>query len=108
MKFGKTKYIIRTHNLLKTSCDGCITVDDENTYNRMNLAMFNFYKALLIPSQNPFTMILILRYWMKQKLLCHVDAFIQVIAWITSSIKCLNNPFKQQKLTYQKHSQVCF
>ena len=54
MKFGKTKYIIRMHNLLKTSCDGCITVDDENTYNRMNLAMFNFYKALLIPSQKSF------------------------------------------------------
>ena len=54
MKLCKTKYIIRTQNLLKTSCDGCITVGDEKTYNRMNLAMFNFYKALFIPSQKSF------------------------------------------------------
>ena len=54
MKLGKIKYIIRTQNLLKISCDGYITISNENIYNRMNLAMFNFYKALFIPSQKSF------------------------------------------------------
>ena len=29
IKFNKTKYIIKTQNLLKTSCNGCITLTDE-------------------------------------------------------------------------------
>ena len=54
MKFDKTKYIIKTQNLLKTSCDGCITLTDEKTYNRMNLAFFNFCKSLFIPAHKSF------------------------------------------------------
>ena len=49
LKLGKTKYIIKTQNLIKSSCDGCIAVDDEITYNRMNKAMFNFNKSLFNP-----------------------------------------------------------
>ena len=54
LKLGKTKFIIKTQNLIKSSCDGCIAVDDEITYNRMNKAMFNFNKSLLNPLHKSF------------------------------------------------------
>ena len=54
LKLGKTKYIINTQNLIKSSCDGCIAVDDEITYNRMNKAMFNFNKSLFNPIHKSF------------------------------------------------------
>jgi hypothetical protein len=54
LKLGKTKFIIKTQNLIKSSCDGCIAVDDEITYNRMNKAMFNFNKSLFNPLHKSF------------------------------------------------------
>ena len=46
LKLDKVKYIIKTQNLIKSSADGCIAVRDEQTYNRMNEAMFRFNKSL--------------------------------------------------------------
>ena len=54
LKFGKTKFILKTQNLIKSSCDGCIAVDDEITYNSMNKAMFNFNKSLFNPLHKSF------------------------------------------------------
>ena len=54
LKLGKTKFILKTQNLIKSSCDGCIAVDDEITYNRMNKAMFNFNKSLFNPLHKSF------------------------------------------------------
>ena len=49
LRLKKVKYIIKTQNLVKSSPDGCITVRDEITYNKMNEAMFKFNKSLLNP-----------------------------------------------------------
>ena len=49
LRLQKVKYIIKTQNLVKSSPDGCITVRDEITYNRMNEAMFKFNKSLFNP-----------------------------------------------------------
>ena len=46
MKSNNSKYTIKTQDLVKTSADGCIAVSNENTYNNMNLAFFNFHKPL--------------------------------------------------------------
>ena len=54
MKFNKIKYTIQTQNLLKTSCDGCITVSEEQVYSNMNLAFFNFYSQVFNPAHNSF------------------------------------------------------
>ena len=54
MKFNKIKYIIKTQNLVKTSADGCIAVSNENTYNNMNLAFFNFHKSLFNVAHKSF------------------------------------------------------
>ena len=49
LRMNKVKYIIKTQNLIKSSADGCIAVDDEDVYNKMNLAMYNFNKSLFNP-----------------------------------------------------------
>ena len=49
LKMNKVKYTIKTQNLIKSSIDGCIAVDDEEVYNIMNLAMYNFNKSLFNP-----------------------------------------------------------
>jgi len=40
--------------LIKSSPDGCIAVRDEQTYNRMNEAMFKFNKSLFNPLHKSF------------------------------------------------------
>lgn len=54
LDFNNVRYIIKTQNLLKDSCDGCITLNDEKTYNNMNVAFFNFNKALFNPLHTSF------------------------------------------------------
>ena len=54
LKLGDVKYIIKTQNLVKSSVDGCIAVRDEQTYNRMNEAMFRFNKSLINPLHKSF------------------------------------------------------
>ena len=54
MKLDQVKYVIKTRNLVKSSVDGCIAVRDEQTYNRMNEAMFKFNKSLLNPLHKSF------------------------------------------------------
>ena len=54
IKLGETTYIIKTQNLVKTSADGCIAVQDEQTYNRMNETMFRFNKSLCNPLHKSF------------------------------------------------------
>jgi hypothetical protein len=54
MKLNKTKYIIKTQNLVKTSADGCIAVSNETAYNNMNLAFFNFHKSLFKVAHKSF------------------------------------------------------
>jgi hypothetical protein len=54
MKLNKTKYIIKTQNLVKTSADGCIAVSNETAYNNMNLAFFNFHKSLFKVTHKSF------------------------------------------------------
>eukprot|EP00438_Fugacium_kawagutii_P012227 Skav223953 [mRNA] locus=scaffold798:243805:247131:- [translate_table: standard] len=54
LDFSKVRYVIKTQNLLKDTCDGCITLDDEKTYNNMNVAFFNFNKALFNPLHKSF------------------------------------------------------
>ena len=54
LKLDKVKYIIKTQNLIKSSADGCIAVRDEQTYNRMNEAMFRFNKSLFNPLHKSF------------------------------------------------------
>ena len=54
LKLGKTKFIIKTQNLIKSSCDGYIAIDDEITYNKMNKAIFNFNKYLFNPLHKSF------------------------------------------------------
>eukprot|EP00438_Fugacium_kawagutii_P000596 Skav236168 [mRNA] locus=scaffold298:273670:276849:+ [translate_table: standard] len=54
LKLDDVKYIIKTQNLIKSSADGCITVRDEQTYNRMNEAMFKFNKSLINPQHRSF------------------------------------------------------
>lgn len=54
IKFNKTNYIIKTQNLLNNSCDGAIAVSDEQTYNNMNEALFNFNKTMFSPSHKSF------------------------------------------------------
>eukprot|EP00438_Fugacium_kawagutii_P015581 Skav229714 [mRNA] locus=scaffold49:189255:192446:+ [translate_table: standard] len=49
LKMNGILYKIRTQNLIKSSADGCITLDDEDTYNNMSSAMFKFNKALFNP-----------------------------------------------------------
>jgi hypothetical protein len=38
IKFNNIKFIIRTQRLIKNGLDGCICVDDEDIYNKMNKA----------------------------------------------------------------------
>ena len=54
MKFNKIEFIIKTQNLVKTSADGCIAVSNENTYNNMNLAFFNFHKSMFNVAHKSF------------------------------------------------------
>ena len=54
LDFNNVRYVIKTQNLLKDSCDGCITLNDEKTYNNMNVAFFNFNKALFNPLHTSF------------------------------------------------------
>ena len=54
LKLDKVKYVIKTQNLIKSSPDGCIAVRDEQTYNRMNEAMFKFNKSLFNPLHKSF------------------------------------------------------
>ena len=54
LKLDNVIYIIKTQNLVKSSVDGCITVRDEDTYNRMNEAMFKFNKSLINPQHKSF------------------------------------------------------
>ena len=49
LRMNKVKYKIKTQNLIKFSADGCIAVNDEDVYNKMNLAMYNFNKSLFNP-----------------------------------------------------------
>ena len=48
-RFNRTKFIIKSQNLIRDTADGNITVDDEETYNNMNRAMFDFNKGLFNP-----------------------------------------------------------
>ena len=43
---NRIRYNIKTQNLVKTIIDGDVCVNTEMTYNNMNVAMFNFNKAL--------------------------------------------------------------
>ena len=54
LDLNNVKYVIKTQNLLKDSCDGCITLNHEKTYNNMNVAFFNFNKALFNPLHKSF------------------------------------------------------
>ena len=54
LKLNKTIYDIKTQNLVKTSVDGCIRVANENTYNNLNQAMFNFNRSLFNPKHKSF------------------------------------------------------
>ena len=54
IKLNDVKYAIKTQNLIKDSHDGCITVSSEDTYNKMNKAMFDFNKALCNPIHKSF------------------------------------------------------
>ena len=54
MKLNKVLYNIKTQNLVKTSVDGCITVKNEKTYNKLNQAMFDFNKSLFNPLHKSF------------------------------------------------------
>ena len=54
IQLNGTKYTIKTQNLIKDSHDGCITVSSEDTYNKMNKAMFDFNKALCNPIHKSF------------------------------------------------------
>ena len=54
MKLKKTTFIIKTQNSIKGSVDGSITIDDEATYNRMNIAMIEFHKAIFKPIHKSF------------------------------------------------------
>ena len=54
LKLDKVKYVIKTQILIKSSPDGCIAVRDEQTYNRMNEAMFKFNKSLFHPLHKSF------------------------------------------------------
>jgi hypothetical protein len=61
-RFNKITYRIRTQNLIKNSADGSIAIDDEDVYNKMSLAMFNFKKALFNLFISHIIQTLILRY----------------------------------------------
>ena len=54
LKLDEVKYVIKTQNLIKSSVDGCVAVRDEQTYNRMNEAMFKFNKSLFNPLHKSF------------------------------------------------------
>ena len=54
MKLKKTTFIVKTQNLIKTSSDGCMRIDNEETYNNMNKAMFDFNKSLFNPLHKSF------------------------------------------------------
>ena len=48
-RLNRTRFIIKSQNLIRDAADGNITVDDEETYNNMNRAMFDFNKGLFNP-----------------------------------------------------------
>ena len=54
LKLGKIKFIIKIQNLIKSSCDGYIAIDNEITYNKINKAMINFNKYLFNPLHKSF------------------------------------------------------
>ena len=49
VRFNRTRFIIKSQNLIRDTADGNITVDDEETYNNINRAMFDFNKGLFNP-----------------------------------------------------------
>ena len=53
-RFNRTRFIIKSQNLIRDSADGNITIDDEETYNNMNRAMFEFNKSLFNPLHKSF------------------------------------------------------
>ena len=53
-RLNRTRFIIKSQNLIRDAADGNITVDDEETYNNMNKAMFDFNKGLFNPLHKSF------------------------------------------------------
>lgn len=61
LDLNRVRYVVKTQALLKATCDGCITVDDEKTKNSINVAFFNLIltKLYLSHCMNPFSLRLI-------------------------------------------------